>query len=536
MNMLVGKALQGGKYTLDQVLGTGGFGITFCATHHYLQQTVVIKTLNPANQANAEFTKAQQQFLDEGRRLAQCVHPNIVRVSDFFIEEGMPYLVMDYIPGANLEECVFPDRPLPEAIAIAYMRQIGAALQVVHANGLLHRDVKPQNIILRQGTHEVILIDFGIAREFTLGLTQTHTSIISTGYAPPEQYLAQAKRTPATDVYGLAATLYALLTAHVPVPSILRDRQPMPSPRDLFPEITAATNQAVTRGMALDVQYRPQSIAEWLRLLPEPAAIPSPLHPTPVTPAVTHATLLVGSPVRTPAAHSDTLPPPPVRRSRTGTWVGVGIAAIASAIAAAFGAVWYNAQNSPPAPPGASPPPAPAPIPTPEPSPTPTPAPTPAPTPTPEPSPPEPPPSPTPTPPPSTPTVPAFPTGSNIDDIRSQLGEPTKSGDGYWGNTRSVLYDLVPGEVTVAYIYDPTTNKVRQTEASFAQSVDRSVIADTLNGMMNGGLTASIEQELTNLYERQSNQYTFNTGALKGTLERNDKDRIYLAVWDADLH
>lgn len=538
MNPLVGKSLQGGKYTLDQVLGTGGFGITFRATHHYLQQTVVIKTLNPASQPNAEFSKAQQQFLDEGRRLAACVHPNIVRVSDFFIEDGMPYLVMDYIPGYTLEEVVFPDRPLPEATAIAYIRQIGAALQAVHANGLLHRDVKPQNIILRQDTHEVILIDFGIAREFTLGMTQTHTSIISTGYAPPEQYLAQAKRTPATDVYGLAATLYALLTAHVPVPSILRDRQPMPAPRDIDPAITAATNQAIMRGMALDVQYRPPAIAEWVRLLPEPTAVPMAAHMTPVPSAVTHATIPVGSPMKPkPGLPAETRPPSPVPRSRAGVWVGLGIAAIASAVGAALGAVWYNSQNTANNAPVA---PSPSPVVTESPTPTPTPSPTPVVTasPSPEPTPPSPSPSPSPTatPPPSAPSVPAFPTGTSMDAIRSQLGEPTQSGDGYWGNTRSVLYDLVPNEVTVAYIYDPTTNNVRQTEASFAQSVDRTVMADTLNGMLNGGLTAPIEQELTNIWDRKSNQYNFNTGALKGTIERNDKDRIYIAVWDADLH
>jgi len=164
------------------------------------------------------------------------------------------------------------------------MLPVISAVGKAHECGIVHRDLKPQNIILRQGTHEVILIDFGISREFTLGATQTHTSIISTGYAPPEQYLAEAKRTPATDVYGLAATLYALLTAHVPVPSILRDRQPMPAPRDLHPEISAATNEAVKRGMALDVQHRPQTVMDWLHLLPSSvsaprAAVPNSLPP-----------------------------------------------------------------------------------------------------------------------------------------------------------------------------------------------------------------------------------------------------------------
>lgn len=271
MNTLLGKTLQGGKYTLDELLGQGGFGVTFRATHHYLGQPVVIKTLNMVNQHHPQFSKMEQQFHDEARRLALCVHPNIVRVNDFFIEDNVPYLVMDYIPGQTLDQIIFPDQPLPEPIAVHYIRQIGAALEVVHQNGLLHRDVKPQNIILRQGTQEVILIDFGIAREFTDGKTQTHTSLISEGYAPIEQYMMQERRTPATDVYGLAATLYAMLTAQVPIASILRDRRPMPAPRDLQPQLSAAVNQAVMRGMAVEARYRPSTVSEWLALLPDAA-------------------------------------------------------------------------------------------------------------------------------------------------------------------------------------------------------------------------------------------------------------------------
>ncbi|EKQ69582.1 serine/threonine protein kinase [Leptolyngbyaceae cyanobacterium JSC-12] len=547
MNSLVGKSLQDGKYTLDQVLGEGGFGVTFRATHHYLQQTVVIKTLNPSSQPQAEFSAVQRQFQDEGRRLALCTHPNIVRVSDFFIENGIPFLVMDYIPGCTLEELVFPEQPLPETTAIHYIRQIGAALQVVHTNGLLHRDVKPQNIILRQGTSTVILIDFGIAREFTLGATQTHTSIISTGYAPPEQYLSQAQRTPATDVYGLAATLYALLTAHVPVPSILRDRQPMPAPKDLRPDITAATNQAIMRGMALDVQYRPATVEDWLRLLPDNLTTSAPIAAQPAS-LKTAATVPISPPMPpvapngyTPEVYSTPQPPLSPQRSRPRLGILLAMAAIASASASALGAYWYHSQSNS----ANLVKPSPSPTVTISPSPSSITSPTPAPPPvvvSPSPTPSL---SPEPVPPEATPdeegtltdlAVPGYPTGTGIDSIKTQLGEPTTAKEGFWANTRAVQYDLVPDQVTVAYLYDKTTNKVRQTEASFAQSVDRTVMANTLNSMLNGALTAPIEEGLNNVRNRNSNQYTFNTGALKGVIERNDKDRVYIAVWEADLH
>ncbi|MEH2161154.1 MAG: protein kinase [Nostoc sp.] len=267
--MLAGTILQDGKYTLIQEIGRGGFGITFKATHHYLGQEVVMKTINERLQQHPDFAKFERQFQDEARRLATCIHPNIVRVSDFFVEAGLPYMVMEYIRGETLGDAfVLPGITLPEATAIHYIRQIGAALQVVHNNGLLHRDVKPDNIIQRLGTQEVVLIDFGIAREFNGSVRQTHTGLVSEGYSPIEQYLTQAPRTPATDVYGLAATLYALLTAQVPIPALLRDREQMPSPRELQPHLSAAVNQAVMRGMAVESRFRPATVAEWLQLLP----------------------------------------------------------------------------------------------------------------------------------------------------------------------------------------------------------------------------------------------------------------------------
>lgn len=288
LSMLAGKTLQGGKYTLNQEIGRGGFGITFKATHHYLEQEVVMKTINEKLRKHPDFAKFEQQFLEEARRLATCIHPNIVRVSDFFVEDDLPYMVMEYIPGETLGEAfILPGIPLPEETAIHYIRQIGAALQVIHNNGLLHRDVKPDNIILRQGTQEVVLIDFGIAREFNNGLKQTHTGLVSEGYSPIEQYLTQATRTPATDVYGLAATLYALLTAQVPLPALLRDREQMPTPRELQPHLSAAVNQAVMRGMAVESRFRPATVAEWLQLLPGSGAnIPSPIIPTSAVPTI----------------------------------------------------------------------------------------------------------------------------------------------------------------------------------------------------------------------------------------------------------
>lgn len=349
MNSLVGKTLQGGKYTLEEELGHGGFGVTYKATHHYLGQTVVIKTLNESFRSHPNFEQFQRRFQDEARALALCIHPNIVRVSDFFVEAEWPYMAMDYVPGPTLQELVFPDTPLDEATALYYIRQVGEALKVVHQQGLLHRDIKPGNIILRQGTQEVVLIDFGIARGFTSDSTQTHTSMVSDGYAPIEQYLIKEKRTPAADVYGLAATLYALLTAQVPTPAVIRDRQPMPAPRDLRPELSRAVNQGVMRGMAVETRHRPVSVEAWLSQLPNP---PLPLVDGTVT--VANSTQMgIQIPVNTQQATQVHEKLPLVAKGPVWQRVGVrgmvigGVAAIATGLAA-FGTVWHSSKPKQP--------------------------------------------------------------------------------------------------------------------------------------------------------------------------------------------
>ena len=264
MSSLIGKPLQGGKYKLDEVLGRGGFGLTFRAHQTYLDQVVVIKTLNESHWDAENISDLQRQFQDEARRLALCSHPNVVRVSDFFVEDGLPYMVMDYIPGRSLSDIVIPDNPLSEREAVTYTEQIGQALQAVHEKGLLHRDVKPQNIMIHQLTGEAVLIDFGIARELTKNPAQTHTSIVSEGYAPIEQYLPRAHRSAATDVYGLAATLYTLLTAQVPVAAVLRDRTPLTPIQQLRPDASNAVVGAIAHGMQVELKDRPQSVGPWL--------------------------------------------------------------------------------------------------------------------------------------------------------------------------------------------------------------------------------------------------------------------------------
>lgn len=263
MALLVGR----GKYLLKKEIGNGISGITYKAINQKDNQTVVIKTFKLNSFEPDEASNIRTKFLNEAHRLLECSHPNIIPYREFFSENGVPYIVMDYVPGKTLDKVVLPNNPLSESLAVKYIKQVGEALKVVHNHSLLHRDVKPQNLILRKDNQQVILIDFGISREVSWGTIQTHTNLVSDGYAPIEQYLPKAKRTPATDVYGLAATLYTLVTAKVPVSATLRDRITLNNPQKIVPSLSNKISRAIMKGMELEIEERPSNINEWLTLL-----------------------------------------------------------------------------------------------------------------------------------------------------------------------------------------------------------------------------------------------------------------------------
>jgi eukaryotic-like serine/threonine-protein kinase len=265
--------LQNGKYTLEKTLGEGGFGITYLAKEETGKQ-VAIKTLNDKIRQRRDFSQCQEDFLNEALRLAQCRHPHVVRVHQLIQHDSLWCIVMDYIDGKNLGRLVENEGALPETQALRYIRQIGEALRVVHQQGFLHRDVKPLNILVKNDRAEAILIDFGMARKFTPNLTQVHTEYVSRGFAPIEQYDRRSLRGAYTDVYGLAATLYALVTAEVPESATARDRciakgkpDALVPPQQLNPQISDRTQAAILHGMALEPEHRPQTVGEWLSLL-----------------------------------------------------------------------------------------------------------------------------------------------------------------------------------------------------------------------------------------------------------------------------
>ncbi|MBM3458569.1 MAG: serine/threonine protein kinase, partial [Armatimonadetes bacterium] len=219
-----GTLLGRGLYRLEECLGQGGFGITYRAVEPVGNQPVVVKELFPRGAMRQGATvapdavlkpvwsRACEQFRQEGECLQRLSHPGVVRVYGVLEENNTVYLVMAYVEGEVLS--AYLERqggrlPVEEVVAVA--EQVADALQTVHAAGWLHRDLKPHNLYRRKDG-QLVLLDFGAARQFQADETGTHSVILTTGMAPPEQYRTKAKRGAFTDVYGLAATLYVLLT------------------------------------------------------------------------------------------------------------------------------------------------------------------------------------------------------------------------------------------------------------------------------------------------------------------------------------
>ncbi|MBW4539967.1 MAG: GUN4 domain-containing protein [Myxacorys chilensis ATA2-1-KO14] len=276
MAWLPGKKLQNGKYIIKRKLGEGGFGVTYLA-QDLVKQKVVIKTLNSEIQHHRNFVKFQQDFLNEALRLAKCSHSNIVQIHEVIQEENLWCMVMEYIDGEDLANVLVSRGTLSELEALHYIKQVADALISIHSRQppVLHRDVKPQNIVIRSKERNAVLIDFGIAREFIPNLTQqTQTQLLTEGFAPLEQYEERAERGAFTDVYALAATLYTLLTGEVPACAIERERvllkrkvDPLKLPQQINPNITSQVSRAIVKGMALEVIDRPQTVREWLNML-----------------------------------------------------------------------------------------------------------------------------------------------------------------------------------------------------------------------------------------------------------------------------
>jgi serine/threonine protein kinase len=353
MDLAIGAPLRNGRYEIGLVLGRGAFGITYLGWDPNLNRKIAIKEFLPAeiatrsgdqrtvvafsSQHGRVLEYARERFRQEARVITQFEHPNIIRVLDFFADNGTEYMVMDYYPGQTLGAMLESSGALPEEPAVDLMSIVLAGLEEVHrerdGQRHVHRDIKPSNIYLASVGQRVIpkILDFGAARVAIGERSRNLTQVLTPGYAPFEQYMVKGRQGPWSDVYACAATLYHMLTGERPMAALDRyESDQLRPPHELSPEISRAVSDAVMEGLALDVKNRPADAAAFRSVLratvrripttkhwdapPEDAAPPSPQPerstaatpaPAPVVPSPPAPSALKPAPPAPPA------PPPP---------------------------------------------------------------------------------------------------------------------------------------------------------------------------------------------------------------------------------
>ena len=282
-----------GDYRIIRSLGQGGFGITYLAQNITNKKSVVIKENMPAafshrsegtmritptggGEVEQFFNWALERFLEEADTLTRLHHPNIVEVGESFTALGTAYYVMEYINGAELHIAAPPHHEIDEAWLRPILRKLLEALEYVHSCELLHRDIKPNNILLdKRG--EPTLIDFGTAR--SLVSERSATMVESPGYSPLEQLQQHSKKGPWIDIYSLGATMYCLLTGQNPPRSIdrLTDTDPciiLAQDSSLRQRFSKQFLSSIDKAMSMKYTMRWQTAREWLQSIDDRLDLP----------------------------------------------------------------------------------------------------------------------------------------------------------------------------------------------------------------------------------------------------------------------
>jgi len=279
-----------GDFRIKRVLGAGGFGITYLADETALARQVTIKEYFPADYAARSGTRdaaprsrdcsedyqwGLERFIEEAQTLARFVHPNIVRVYRYFRANNTGYMVLHFEEGGSFKAWL---KGLKRAPRQAELDRIVAALldalETVHAGDYLHRDIAPDNIIIRKDGSPV-LIDFGSARGEIASHSKTVSALVKPGYSPYEQYATtSSKQGPWTDIYALGATLFHAISGKRPpdAPSRMVNDEYVPAREVALSSYRPGFLAAIDKALRLDVTERPRSIAQWrgLLLAPEP--------------------------------------------------------------------------------------------------------------------------------------------------------------------------------------------------------------------------------------------------------------------------
>lgn len=274
--------LQSGKYRMIKKLGQGGFGITYLAENTLLEGKVAIKEfffkeycerddstshVTIPKSGNREIVERfKQKFIKEAKTIFRLNHPNIVRILDVFEENDTAYYVMDYIEGESLGDMVKRRGAIPEAEALGYVKDAASAFEYIHSKNINHLDIKPSNLMKRKEDGRIIVIDFGVAKQYATVISEGSTPVcISHDYSPVELYRKNGEQSfsPQSDVYALAATLFKLLTCNTPPEAIKILSEGLPVAELQEKHISRPVISAIA--MAMKGRHeRTQSIAEFV--------------------------------------------------------------------------------------------------------------------------------------------------------------------------------------------------------------------------------------------------------------------------------
>ncbi len=544
------------RYRVVRELGQGGFGRTYLAVDTYLpsERYCVIKQLYPIVSKPKQYQWVRERFQREAAILETLSRGNsqIPQLYAYFAEAETFYLVQEYIEGCTLTEKVAQMGVMSEQEVSDLLISLLRVLAYVHDQKIIHRDVKPDNIILRAGDHQPVLIDFGVVKEAletVVNSERTHSIAIGTpGYMPSEQ--AAGRPVYSSDLYSLGLTAVFLLSGQAP-----QNLESDPNTGELLwrkvvPNLHGQLAAVIDRAVRFHPRDRFADANAMLAALtahPTASASQPKSVPTREANSFTHySTVAAVSP-----AGSVT------KKKGNPFWMGSAIVLlmIFSAGFVGYGTVQLlqNLRRDNTGEPTVTEPsrseretlspeqkeseasqereqdsPAPQPeaptldlelnaptviVPT----------------------------IPVEEPPANSDVevaqVPVFSTGVQKAEIINTLGKPTSIRRGYWENTQSVLYkNYVPGKLDLGLIFDRDTGRLRQTEASFASAVDLNLMERKLRQMLQGQITPEIREALVQVYRRETDLRSFVIADWKGMIQRQEGNKIYIAVWEKDLH
>jgi eukaryotic-like serine/threonine-protein kinase len=327
-----------GRYVVEGSLGRGGMASVHLARDEQLGRFVAVKRLSESLGGDEVF---RERFLREARLAAGLSHPNIVAVFDVGEEDGVPYIVMEYVPGQTLADLMESTGPMDSDRAVDLVLQACAGLEHAHSAGLVHRDIKPQNLLVRDDD-TLKIVDFGIARPVDgTQLTLAGTILGTAAYLSPEQALGE-RVTAAADIYSLGAVTYELLTGRHPyefesLADLPVKQREGPPPR--IAGVSADVEQAVLACLAANPEARPPSAVAYARELSHASSAP-PIHAVPT---------------ESPTVETAVLPP---RRTIHNSRLAQITAAVALGVLALLGGLWFGlsrGDDSAPRPPPAEP-------------------------------------------------------------------------------------------------------------------------------------------------------------------------------------